>query len=305
MTIAYCVVAHTRPSQCVRLVRCLLDDDPVCQVLLHYDQRSIPPDLSQVAHPRVRLMAERPVHWGGPELPAVFVEMFRLALEVGCSYGVMLSGQDYPLRSVSDLEVTLLSYDVWADVRPLVARDGSCAWEEGRRRYSYRWWHLYEPNKLVRGVERRLAKVLGAQISRTELPLPYLVFTRAPGEVWWGVRAQGPGIPVHFGEAWMSLSAPAMAAICSSPHRVMSFFRHVQVPDEAWFHTILANTTALTFAPGYDRYIRRTEGSPHPVVLTSQDIDSMMASGAHFARKFDELIDSSVLDELDQLSKAK
>jgi hypothetical protein len=66
----------------------------------------------------------------------------------------------------------------------------------------------------------------------------------------------------------------------------------------------LANTTALTFAPSYARYIRWTEGN-HPEVLTARDIDSMMASGAHFARKFDELIDSSVLDELDELSKAK
>ncbi len=105
MTVAYCLVAHTRPSQCVRLVRRLLSDDPECLVLLHYDQRHWPLDLRQVADSRVHVMPERPIYWGSNQLVDLYVEMSRLAIDKGSSYVVMLSGQDYPLRHIGALEV--------------------------------------------------------------------------------------------------------------------------------------------------------------------------------------------------------
>ena len=61
---------------------------------------------------------------------------------------VMLSGQDYPLRHLGGLEAELSCYDVWADVNPLFAADGSCNWPEGRRRYSYRWLHSDSPPRV-------------------------------------------------------------------------------------------------------------------------------------------------------------
>ena len=42
---------------------------------------------------------------------------------------------------------------------------------------------------------------------------------------------------------------------------------------------------------------------PHPEVLTRATLTAF-ASGAHFGRKFDELVDSSVLDRLDVLSRS-
>ena len=76
--------------------------------------------------------------------------------------------------------------------------------------------------------------------------------------------------------------------IFSCPNHVSSFFHHVPIADEAYFHTVLRNTTGLTFAPGDARYIRWTEGEAHPEVLTVGDLDGMVASGAHFGRKFDD-----------------
>ena len=109
-------------------------------------------------------------------------------------------------------------------------------------------------------------------------------------------------MPVYYGSTWMSLSARAVEVISSCPHHVSSFFQRVPIPDEACFHTVLRNTTGLSFAPDYARYIRWTEGQPHPEVLTVSDLDGMVASGAHFGRKFDDAVDASVLDRLDVLS---
>jgi hypothetical protein len=41
---------------------------------------------------------------------------------------------------------------------------------------------------------------------------------------------------------------------------------------------------------------------PGPAVLTVDDLDSMLASGKLFARKFDTTVDAAVLDRLDELA---
>jgi hypothetical protein len=306
MTVAYCIAAHTKPSQCRRLIQRLLDDDPSCLVLVHFDQRNAKFDLTEVADPRARIIGERAVNWGSPELVDLFVEMLRVALSAGCSYAVMLSGQDYPLREVSDLEADLSSYDVWATTKPLFAADGSCTWKEGRRRYSYQWWHADEPGWLLRLADGVAGKVPGAHVSEESgPPLPYLVHFRQYDQLWWGVRSKGPGVPVHAGSQWMNLSSRAMEAICSAPQRVMRFFHQVPVADEACFHTILSNTKGLTFAPDNARFIRWGPlKANNPDVLTTDDLDALISSGAMFARKFDEMVDSAVLDRLDLLSNS-
>ena len=59
---------------------------------------------------------------------------------------------------------------------------------------------------------------------------------------------------------------------------------------------MLANS-GLRLHPDNRRYVRFEPGSPNPRVLTLDDLDAALASGADFARKFD---DPAVLDELDR-----
>ena len=75
MSVAYCIAAHTRPPLTLRLVRRLIRDDPDCLLFLYFDQRSVPFDLREVTDPRARLIPERSIHWGGPEIVDLFVEM--------------------------------------------------------------------------------------------------------------------------------------------------------------------------------------------------------------------------------------
>jgi hypothetical protein len=302
MTVAYCVLAHKSADQTRRLVRRLLSDDGDCLVLLHFDQRHAAMDQTKLASPRVQFLRERPIYWGCPEIIDVFVEMFNRALLAGCSHAVMLSGQDYPLRNVAGLADELGAWDVWANMGPLFGSDGTCGWDEGRRRYTYEWYHIKEAKGVHKAADRILAQLVRAKVSRQELPQPYLVHYRQRGQLWWGVRGHGPGVPIYCGSTWMSLSTRAMEAICSSQHRVSSFFRHVPIADEAYFHTVLANANGLTFAPDNARYIRWVPDSESPIVLTTPDLQAATASGAHFARKFDRDIDPEVLDQLDDLS---
>jgi hypothetical protein len=80
---------------------------------------------------------------------------------------------------------------------------------------------------------------------------------------------------------------------------LVRFFRHVYIPDELMFQTILMNS-ALRDAIVDDnlRYVEWGR-EPAPAILTRADLPEMLQSGALFARKFDETVDRVVLDELD------
>jgi hypothetical protein len=73
----------------------------------------------------------------------------------------------------------------------------------------------------------------------------------------------------------------------------------VPIADEACFHTILGNAPGLSFAPGNGRFIR-WQGNDSPDILCAADLPALFGSGAHFARKFDEVVDATVLDRLDE-----
>jgi hypothetical protein len=48
------------------------------------------------------------------------------------------------------------------------------------------------------------------------------------------------------------------------------------------------------------RHIQWLEGKASPEILTERDLDELLNSKALFARKFDVLISSGVLDQLDK-----
>ena len=81
MTVAYCIAAHTKPAQCGRLVRRLLDDDPDLQGALALGPAAIAVR-SRPGHQsaRVQIVPQRAVHWGSKKVVDLFEEMFRIAV---------------------------------------------------------------------------------------------------------------------------------------------------------------------------------------------------------------------------------
>jgi hypothetical protein len=72
------------------------------------------------------------------------------------------------------------------------------------------------------------------------------------------------------------------------------------MPVESIPHTVLYSEPGLRLSDDYMRYLAwPTNPSPHPDVLRLADLERITASGAFFARKFDERTDSAVLDALD------
>jgi hypothetical protein len=67
--------------------------------------------------------------------------------------------------------------------------------------------------------------------------------------------------------------------------------------DETFFQTVICNLPGIRLSQGNRRHIDWSEGQAHPKTLGMADLAAIRASGAHFARKFEQ--DDPALDELD------
>jgi hypothetical protein len=102
----------------------------------------------------------------------------------------------------------------------------------------------------------------------------------------------------YAGSQWFVSNAKA-AAVLLAPEtdRLLKYFSGRFPPDEAVCPTILGNAPQLRIKGESKHYIRWEEGH-HPRLLSECDLPEMLASRAHFARKFSHK--SRVLDILDE-----
>jgi hypothetical protein len=101
---------------------------------------------------------------------------------------------------------------------------------------------------------------------------------------------------------WLTLERRAIRAVLDFTRekpRAMEHYRRTIIPSESLFATVLANDPDVSVGPA-SRLLGFEEGAPHPHTFTSADFKHLLASGMHFARKFDEGVDSRVLDLLDE-----
>ena len=71
------------------------------------------------------------------------------------------------------------------------------------------------------------------------------------------------------------------------------------IPYESFSQTILCNQPDLKISKDSLRYIDWSQGGHHPKTLGMEDIPGILASGAHFARKFDLTKGAEVFDAID------
>ena len=276
MRIAYIVSAYRLPDQLVRLVRRL--HAPEARFAIHVDRKTDDAIYERMRSglaglDRVDFLERHVSHWGG--FGHVEATLKGIAHAVGSGepfdYAVLLTGQDYPLRAPGAIAEFLSQ-------------------AEGRSFMNH--WRLPHPGWSGRGGLDRLERWHWiAYRRRLHVSLP--LRRRLPGalEPWGG----GPywclaGPAVHYVHDFVAEN-PAF----------VRFFRHVFVPDELFFQTILMNSPLRdTVVNDNLRYLDWAR-EPAPAVLELRDLPAMIASEKLFARKFDAGVDARVLDELDRV----
>jgi Core-2/I-Branching enzyme len=257
--VAYVILSYRSPDVLARLVRTLRAGSPEATIAVHHDGRRCPaPEL-----PGAQLIAPAwPVEWGhGSQLAAVLRCLRWTLARSDFAWLVLLSGQDYPVRPVPAIEADLARADADAFVEALPVeplRLRRGAVGEFARRYHYRW--------------SRVPPALAAALARAD---PLVQVRRLPSGAYAGLPAPQRG--VHHGSDWFTLSRRAAEAVAAAPGERRFDLR-----------LVADNRRYAPFA---------RPGDPRPRVLGFADLDAALASGADFARKFEDV---AVLAEIDR-----
>lgn len=311
--VAYLVCSHTNPGQVTRLVTLLSDGERGSQVVVHHDEPGRHLDRDALKHlTGVHFLDSRgDIEWGSFSLVEVVLRGMRWVLDnLDFDWLVLLSGQDYPIQSLPAIEDFLGStpFDGFisgSEIETLKPRSA----REALRRYYYRYYRVPAPRRIVENRLRRRAtgKSTGGDGSKNLFPVAvkavpdgtalYLGFRRLHTPFTSGFRC-------YRGGFWFSLSTKCVAAVdrfVSEHPAYVRHYRRTRIPDESFVNTILLNDATLDLSSNDYRFVRfPTEGGPHPDTLTIRDLEPLLASGKHFARKFDVTVDSAVLDAIDE-----
>lgn len=281
-TVAVVVLSHRRPAQVARLVSRLERGRDVV-IAVHHDPRGEPLRLRPSSS--LALVPDPvPCPWGRPGITeAICRSLAWLRANVPTlSWALVISGQDYPIRTMASIEAELNAARCDAFIRHF-RLDGDPAkdvhpWQSAtRRRYLYR--------RRVPGSARSV-----------QLPWP----RRHPFH---------DGFGLYSGEQWVNLSARAVGKMLDSPlaDPLLRYMRRAPHPDEAAVVTLaLSGKPELTVVNDRRRYVRWPGGGAwHPALLGAQDLPEMRASNAFFARKVDQEVWPEAYDMLDDLADGK
>ena len=274
MRVAHLILAHQQAPQVARLARRLLAADEA--VFLHLDARIDPSPFLALLDPRVRFLGRRHASpWGTYGLVAAALELLRAALaDRSVDYLSLLSGSDYPLRPLSALHTHLDAHPGREHFSPILSMADNPRFQ---RRYQRFWF-----GGRRHGISGQLESLLHR--------LPW-------------IRTLPDGLVPHCGSQWWTLTRNCAAWLVDRLDRspeLVRFFRHVMIPDELVFPTLLASSPFTAKITGEN--LRCIEFPPelrHPRVWRRSDLPRLLGETAFFARKFDSETDSAVLDLLD------
>ncbi len=282
MKIAYIILAHKLPAQLVRLVKKLYTD--TSSFLIHVDKKTDNETYQKMVDPlcvyeNVHFLKRHVSNWGAFGQIQATLDGLReaLTLNLDFDYAILLTGQDYPIKSNmyihqfledsgkrSYMEYFSLPSEVWAN------ENG------GMDRINY--WHLYflgGPHKIL---------------SRSYLP-----WHKLPGE-----------LKVFGGRSNWCLRRECLVYIdeyLRRNNKVIQFFKHAGLPDEIFFQTILLNSHFKSQLINDNlKYVDWSDLLAHPAILLTRDYEKLINSTGLFARKFDETVDANILDMIDRVT---
>ena len=271
MKLAYVITAHRNPRQLRRLLERIRQ--PGNTYVLHVD-KAAPTDVHAAARefaanaPNAAVIPPERIIWGSWRLAHAQIRGVAEALRLSSDwqYCINLTGQDYPLRTQTEIAAALAAGPAGANYLEVLDFDNAGA--NPRKRLEFYWvpWR----GRMIKLFRRRRA----------------------------------PSFKVYWGSNYFCLTRAACEYLATSTvaRDMQRAFRFTLCADELIFQNAIVHGPASLRDSVVGKTWRKLTwaGGPHPRTYTSADLDDLLASDAWFARKFDESVDANALDALDQ-----
>lgn len=305
------VLAHKHSSQLKRLVNRL--SHPDVKVFIHFDakMKTIPTERElKASNPNVTILPERYSNYLDTwTLVHTTMKCYRYIADNQCvdggggGYFALMSAQDYPIKPIASLVETLKQSEGAAYIDISELREGSWLSHKLKHTYAYAEWYKIAAKMPNRFLKRCTLK--GFHIIEP-LIRPFSATVRK--------QIKRNGIEIYGGSAWWILPDSILCAInreYTENQGLLHTLRGIITPEEVYFQTMamrvglskekIAKCTdigqnCLTFA----NFITPTKPfCGHPYALTMEDFGRIQCLPHFFARKFDENVDSHILDMID------
>jgi hypothetical protein len=313
--VCYYLQTHTRPTQILRLVTLIKEGSPGSVVVIDHDASRAPLDASLFwSLPDVHVLNGPGGYGDFSHLDRYFAAVEWLDAQ-GITFDWLqnMTGQDYPLRPIAELERAVadsgvdgyLQYaPVFPERTPPAADWGAgpeyrlCKPFDTRMRFDYRHCWVGRPTRTKQQWLRPIMII--------NLLQPWVRVSLGFSTV--GFRRNSTIFSDDFicygGSFFCVLAAHCVRyarEFARTNPDIVAYFRTMPAPDEVFLQTVLVNSGKFRLVPSGTHYIDFSRSrNNHPKTLGMADLAAMIASGAHWARKFDPSVDSEVLDVLDR-----
>jgi hypothetical protein len=299
-SLGFVILSHGDPALLARLVDRLNGLYGCPPIACHHDHSQAP--LNQRAFPaNVRFVTPHiATGWGRLSVVEAGLAAMRLLVATADpDWMMLLSAADYPVcpaASVLD-ELARSPYDAYLDARPVRGQpSGAATFAEtpnsqlthfelpGLRRLK---WQFYVAAQVWLPIPKSRPHWRVGRITR---PLPFA-----------GIHPFRHGFAAYYGDHWFTANRRAAQSLLAPTREQKRLYRHLRLraqADECYYQTILANTPGLNICLDNKRYAEWRGGNAHPVLVERQHVPAILASGAHFARKF--ALGSAAIPEIDR-----
>ena len=301
-TIGFVIVSYDKPAQLLRLVRRLMKLYNNPPIVCHHDFSKCSLEgfdfPSEVTFVRPHIEPK----WGGISFCHAFLAALRAMYQrTDCpDWFVFLSGTDYPVRPAHEVLDQLVQggFDAYMDHRLVEypwTPDSSVQYEP--HAFNSAAW---VPLAYDRWVAVRLWVPWYSRTRRKPIKIPVGIIR---SKLLVGLFSPfSKTLRCYGGSGWFTCNRKAAETLLAQNTENLALLAHYSkrfIPDESLMQTILCNQPDLKISKDSLRYIDWSLSGHHPKTLGMEDIPGILASGAHFARKFDLAMGAEVFDAID------
>ena len=290
MKITYLIITHKNPLQVERLISRLRHED--ANIFIHINKMCSYSEFKNifdmVDNKNIFLVNNRVrVKWGGFEFVQAILNSLQEICEnktiIPSQYIMLLSGQDYPIKSNSQI-FSFLNEHSGKEIISHFPIPDTHWYKGGLDRFEH--YYFNEGSSWGRFITK---------IGKRLLPK----------------RRFLAGLKPYGGLPWFCFSRPCVEYILDytkTNKKFISYFKYVHFPDEILFPTIVLNSPFSDQVLGlvknnifseYFLFDKWAYDSSRPNILTIEDAPEILQAQQLFARKFDQDIDTEILDLID------
>ena len=302
----YLILAHKNPQQLARMIKAL--DDGNSKFFIHLDAKTpIEPFTAQLEDEHIVFIPERErCVWGDFSIVLATIHLMEAAAKAQSKgFFILMSGQDYPIKPMGELDA-FLEKNAQCDFIYYLPLEQK--WKPKMVKDKLAHYHILHSE--TRGDSNCYAPFSCSSLFQKGRTLWHLLKGRLSLQNFKKLRQlprrEAPFVQQYAGSQFWAFSENTFYDVLSyiQKHRkeLELYYQYTSSPDEVYFHSILLNLKEegrkiiLKNQLTYVNYFRKNN------IFLTEDFEKLTsAKEQFFARKFDMEIDAIILDRLDKL----